>query len=112
MTIITVLPHPDSCPAGVSYDAKPGKMLCDTMIAHGVEIEHACDMVCACSTCHIIVREGFSSLKPAEDEEEDRLDKAWGLTPTSRLACQIKIGETPLTIEMPRYSLNHAREHE
>lgn len=110
MTQITIMPHPVSCPDGLSFDARPGKVLCDALLAAGVGLEHACDGVCACSTCHVIIREGFSSLPPAEDEEEDQLDEAWGLNPTSRLACQVKIGQTPLTIELPRYSLNHARE--
>ncbi|HEY3327563.1 MAG TPA: ISC system 2Fe-2S type ferredoxin [Novimethylophilus sp.] len=112
MTIINVLPHPNTCPDGLVFEAKPGKALCDALLAAGVEIEHACDGVCACSTCHVIVREGFTSLAPAGEEEEDQLDEAWGLTPTSRLACQVRIGQTPLTVELPRYSLNHAREYE
>ena len=111
MTQITVLPH-ESCPGGTTFDVKPGKVLCDALLAAGVEIEHACDGVCACSTCHVVIKDGFGTLPPATDEEEDQLDEAWGLTPTSRLACQVKIGETPLTIELPRYSLNHAREHD
>lgn len=112
MTKVTVLPHPDACPDGLALEVKPGKVLCDVLLAAGLEIEHACDGACACSTCHIIIREGFATLPRAEDEEEDQLDKAWGLTPTSRLACQVKVGQIPLTIELPRYSLNHAREHE
>jgi 2Fe-2S ferredoxin len=112
MTQVVVLPNTDICPDGLEIDVKSGKSLCDALLAAGVEIEHACDGVSACSTCHIIVREGFASLSPAEDEEEDQLDKAWGLTPTSRLSCQVKVGQTPLTIELPRYSLNHAREHD
>ncbi|OIQ76649.1 2Fe-2S ferredoxin [mine drainage metagenome] len=112
MTRVTLLPHPDVCPEGLTFEIKPGRMLCDALLDAGVEIEHACDGVCACSTCHVIIREGFSSFSPAEDEEEDQLDEAWGLTPTSRLACQVKVGQTPLIIELPRYSLNHAREHE
>jgi len=112
MTKIKVLPNPDVCPNGLGIEVKAGKILCDALLAAGVEIEHACDGVSACSTCHIIIREGYHSLSPAEEEEEDQLDKAWGLTPTSRLACQVKVGQIPLTIELPRYSLNHAREHE
>jgi len=112
MTKITVLPHPDSCPEGLNLEIKPGKVLCDALLAAGVDIEHACDGVCACSTCHIIIREGYATLPHAGDEEEDQLDEAWGLTPNSRLACQVKVGQTPLVIELPRYSLNHAREHE
>jgi len=112
MTQIKVLPNPDVCPNGLDIEVKAGKNLCDALLAAGLEIEHACDGVSACSTCHIIIREGYQSLSPAEDEEEDQLDKAWGLTPTSRLACQVKVGQISLTIELPRYSLNHAREHE
>lgn len=112
MTLITVLPHPDACPQGVTFEARPGKVLCDALIAAGVEIEHACDGVCACSTCHVIVRQGFDAMPAAAEEEEDQLDEAWGVTSTSRLSCQVKIGQDPLTIELPRYSLNLAREHE
>lgn len=112
MTQVTVLPHLDICPDGLVIEVKPGKVLCDALLAAGVEIEHACDGVCACVTCHVIIREGYTSLPAAEDEEEDQLDKAWGLTPTSRLACQVKVSQTPITIELPRYSLNHASEHE
>jgi len=112
MTHITILPHPDSCPDGLAIEVKPGKVLCDALLAAGVAMEHACDGVCACSSCHVIIREGYTSLLPAADEEDDQLDKAWGLTPLSRLSCQVKVGQTPLTIELPRYSLNHAREHE
>lgn len=112
MTIITVLPHPEVCPEGLSLEVKPGKVLCDALLGAGVEIEHACDGVCACSTCHVIVKEGFQSLAPASDDEEDQLDEAWGLTANSRLSCQVKVGQSPLVIELPLYSLNHAREHE
>lgn len=112
MTKVTVLPHPDACPSGLELEIKPGKVLCDALLAAGVELEHACDGVCACSTCHVIVKEGFNSLPAATDDEEDQLDEAWGLTGTSRLSCQVKVGQTALTIELPRYSINHAREHE
>lgn len=112
MTTITILPHPELCPHGRVLEVKSGKILVDALQAAGVEIEHACDGVCACSTCHIIIREGYASLPPTSDEEDDQLDKAWGLSATSRLACQVKVGQIPLTIELPKYSLNHAREHE
>ncbi|MBP7532355.1 MAG: 2Fe-2S iron-sulfur cluster binding domain-containing protein, partial [Ottowia sp.] len=65
----------------------------------------------ACTTCHCIVREGFDSLNEAEEEEEDLLDRAWGLEPLSRLSCQAIVGKTDLTVEIPRYSINHAREN-
>ncbi|MEY3914208.1 MAG: hypothetical protein RL509_2252, partial [Pseudomonadota bacterium] len=57
------------------------------------------------------VREGFNALTPAEENEEDLLDRAWGLEPNSRLSCQVILGSTPLTIEIPRYTINHAREN-
>ena len=56
------------------------------------------------------MREGFASLEPATDSEEDLLDRAWGLTSTSRLSCQAKIAGADLTIEIPRYTINHAKE--
>lgn len=110
MTQLTILPHPELCPQGMQIEAKPGKVLCDALLNAGIALEHACDGVCACSTCHVIIQQGNSSLAAASDEEEDQLDKAWGLTPQSRLACQVKIGSEALTIALPKYSLNHARE--
>jgi 2Fe-2S ferredoxin len=110
MPQITVLPHAESCPAGEIVDARPGESICEALLRHGVEIEHACEMSCACTTCHVIVHAGFASLPAADDLEEDLLDKAWGLTPVSRLACQAIVGDAPLTVEIPRYSVNHARE--
>jgi 2Fe-2S ferredoxin len=68
-------------------------------------------MSCACTTCHVIIREGFASMDDADELEEDFLDKAWGLEPESRLSCQALVAETPLVVEIPRYTINHAREH-
>jgi 2Fe-2S ferredoxin len=110
MTQIIVLPHHELCPAGAVIDAEPGTSVCEALIANDIEIEHACEMSCACTTCHIIVREGFESLEEADDVEEDMLDKAWGLEPTSRLSCQVVVGETPLTVEIPKYTINMAKE--
>ncbi|MQY50917.1 ISC system 2Fe-2S type ferredoxin [Rhodocyclus tenuis] len=110
MTQIIVLPHAELCPEGVVIEATPGASLCQTLLEHEVAIEHACEMSCACTTCHIVVREGFASLPPADDLEEDLLDKAWGLEPTSRLSCQALVGETPLVIEIPRYTINMTKE--
>ena len=56
------------------------------------------------------MREGFDSLNEADELEEDYLDKAWGLEAQSRLACQARVGEEDLTIEIPKYSINHAKE--
>lgn len=73
--------------------------------------EHACEKSCACTTCHCIVREGFDSLPESSEEEDDMLDKAWGLEPESRLSCQARVTDDDLVIEIPRYTINHAREH-
>ena len=101
--------------ASKTFACEQCKLTAETAAARGpswalVEIEHACELSCACTTCHVIVREGFASLEPATDSEEDLLDRAWGLTSTSRLSCQAKIAGADLTIEIPRYTINHAKE--
>jgi ferredoxin, 2Fe-2S len=110
MTQIIVLPHVEACPDGAVVEAQPGASICESLLASGIELEHACEMSCACTTCHVIVREGFASLGEASEQEEDLLDKAWGLEPNSRLGCQARVGTTPLVIEIPRYSINMAKE--
>ncbi len=110
MTQIIVLPHVELCPEGTVIDAAPGTSICDALLDNGIEIEHACEKSCACTTCHVVIREGFKSLEPAEETEEDLLDKAWGLEATSRLSCQAVVGETPLVVEIPRYTINMAKE--
>ena len=110
MPKLTVLPHEELCPEGAVIDARPGTSICDTLLEHGIEIEHACEKSCACTTCHVILREGFGSLAPAEEKEEDLLDKAWGLEATSRLSCQAKVGGADLVIEIPKYTINYERE--
>ena len=110
MTQIIVLPHPELCPDGVVIEAKAGESICQNLLDNDVLIEHACEMSCACTTCHVIVREGFSALEPSTELEDDFLDKAWGLEPNSRLSCQTLVNETPLVIEIPRYTINMAKE--
>jgi len=110
MTRLTVLPHPQACPDGVAIEVSPGQSICEALLEHDVAIEHACEMSCACTTCHVIVRTGFASLAPSNENEDDLLDQAWGLTPLSRLSCQARVGAIDLVIEIPRYSINHARE--
>ena len=110
MTQLIVLPHVELCPDGAVIEAEEGKSICETLLANAIELDHACEMSCACTTCHVIVREGFNSLEPAEDTEEDLLDKAWGLEPQSRLSCQAVVADTPLVVEIPRYTINMARE--
>ncbi|WP_137939038.1 ISC system 2Fe-2S type ferredoxin [Chitinivorax sp. B] len=111
MTQIVVLPHHEVCPDGAVIEAEPGTSICDALLEHDIEIDHACGQVCACTTCHVVIREGFGSLNDPDEDEEDMLDRAWGLEPTSRLSCQAKVGNIPLVVEIPKYSLNHAKEN-
>ncbi len=110
MPIIKILPHAEYCPEGKTVNAPAGTSICEALLENGVEIEHACEMSCACTTCHVIVRQGQGSLNPADDAEEDLLDRAWGLEPDSRLSCQAFLAQTDLVVEIPKYSINHARE--
>jgi len=107
---ITVLPHEKLCPGGAAFEAPAGETLCNLLLAHGVDIEHACEKSCACTTCHVVVREGFDSLASAEEKEEDLLDKAWGLEATSRLSCQARLAGADLVLEIPKYTINYERE--
>jgi len=110
MPTITVLPHPEICPDGARFEGDAGKSLLDNLLDQGIEVEHACEKSCACTTCHCIVREGFGSLNEASEDEEDLLDRAWGLTPVSRLSCQAIVDDAPLVVEIPKYTINYARE--
>ncbi len=110
MPRIIVLPHVELCPEGAVIEAKSGVSICDNLLDHDIEIEHACDKQCACTTCHVIVREGYDSLEPPKEKEEDLLDRAWGLEPNSRLSCQAMVEQTDLVVEIPRYSINLAKE--
>jgi 2Fe-2S ferredoxin len=110
MPQIIVLPHEELCPQGTLFKVEPGISICDALLQHGVEIEHACEKSCACTTCHVILREGYNSLKPAEELEEDMLDKAWGLEPNSRLSCQALVADKDLVVEIPKYTINMAKE--
>lgn len=110
MPQIIVLPNQDLCPDGAVIEAESGTSICDALLAHDIEIEHACEKSCACTTCHVVVREGFNSLGEADEMEEDLLDKAWGLEPTSRLSCQALVATEDLVIEIHKYTINHAKE--
>jgi len=110
MTRIVVLPHHEICPDGAVVEAEVGESICEALLRNDIDIEHACEMSCAGTTCHVIVREGFLSLEEADELEEDYLDKAWGLEPESRLSCQAKVSEEALVVEIPRYTINHASE--
>ncbi len=111
MPIITILPHATLCPQGQQLSVAPGTTICEALLENHIEIEHACDMSAACTTCHVIVKEGFASLNDIEETEEDLLDRAWGLQPNSRLSCQAIVAGQDLTIEIPKYTINHAREN-
>jgi ferredoxin, 2Fe-2S len=93
MPTITVLPHEDLCPEGCQFQCKAGAALC------------------VCTTCHVLIRKGFESLRAASDQEEDQLGKAWGLEACSRLSCQVRVSDADLVVEIPRYTLNIVSEH-
>ncbi|MCX7210877.1 MAG: ISC system 2Fe-2S type ferredoxin [Burkholderiales bacterium] len=111
MPQIVVLPHEVLCPDGAVLEVAAGVSVCDALLENDIEIEHACEKSCACTTCHVIVREGFQSLNEAEDKEEDLLDMAWGLEAQSRLSCQAIVDTENLVVEIPKYTINHAREN-
>ena len=111
MPKIIVLPNAEHCPDGKVIEAETGESILDAALRNGVEIEHACEKSCACTTCHVIVREGFASLEPADELEDDYLDKAWGLEADSRLSCQAIVADTDLVIEIPRYTINMVSEN-
>ena len=110
MPQIIILPHIELCPEGAAIEAKSGDSICDVLLANQIDIDHACDQACACTTCHVIIREGFKTQNPSSDEEDDLLDKAWGLEPHSRLSCQARVGKEDLVVEIPKYSINMAKE--
>jgi len=111
MPTIKILPHAEYCPNGAEIQAPSGTSICEALLENHINIEHACEMSCACTTCHVIVRQGFNSLNEAEEGEEDLLDRAWGLEPQSRLSCQAILAREDVTVEIPKYSINHAKEN-
>tara|TARA_Y100000590_G_scaffold464815_1_gene635228 strand:- start:994 stop:1332 length:339 start_codon:yes stop_codon:yes gene_type:complete len=111
MPKIKFMPHEELCPEGVTVEANEGDTICDIALRNNIDIEHACEMSCACTTCHIYIREGMQTVNDSSEEEDDMLDKAWGLEPESRLSCQTKIGEDDLVIEIPKYTINMVSEN-
>lgn len=111
MPTITFLPNEEHCPEGAVIEAEIGETIIEAALRNGIEIEHACEMSCACTTCHVIVRDGFDSLEPSDELEDDMLDKAWGLEPDSRLSCQAVVGDEDLIVEIPRYTINQVSEN-
>ena len=110
MPKLVFLPHEDLCPQGDVIEVESGTSICDAALAHGIEIEHACEKSCACTTCHVYIREGYQSLKPPKEDEEDLLDRAWGLEPESRLSCQAIVDDKDLVVEIPKYTINMVSE--
>lgn len=110
MPQIIFLPHQELCPDGAVVQADKGETVLDVALANGIGIEHACEKSCACTTCHVVVREGFDSLQESDELEDDMLDKAWGLEPESRLGCQAVIEEQDLVVEIPKYTVNQVSE--
>src|SRR6059036_3857285 len=110
MPTIKILPHPEYCAAGAEVKAEPGTSICEALLEHDVDIEHACEMSCACTTCHVVVRQGFESLGEMDESEEDLLDRAWGLEAQSRLSCQAIVSDKDVTIDIPKYTINYAKE--
>lgn len=110
MTQIVVLPNESLCPDGTVIEAEPGESICQALLRNHVEIEHACEMSCACTTCHVVVREGYDSLEDPDELEDDYLDMAWGLEPDSRLSCQAIVADQDLVVEIPRYTINMVSE--
>ncbi len=111
MPVIKILPHAELCPQGAELQAAVGSTICEVLLENHINIEHACDMSCACTTCHVIVREGFMSLNEADENEDELLDRAWGLEPNSRLSCQAIVAQQNLVVEIPKYTINHAKEN-
>lgn len=111
MPKITILPHETICPDGAEIEAEPGISVLDAALGQGIHIEHACEKSCACTTCHVILREGYYSLEEPEENEEDYLDKAWGLEPESRLSCQAIVADEDLVVEIPKYTINMVSEN-
>lgn len=111
MPQIIVLPHEDLCPEGAVIDGEQGETILNCLLKNKISLEHACEKSCACTTCHVIVREGFDSMEESDELEDDMLDKAWGLEMESRLSCQAIVADEDLTVEIPKYTLNHASEH-
>jgi 2Fe-2S ferredoxin len=109
MPQIIVLPHEALCPEGAVIDAKTGASICDNLLDNGIEIEHACEKSCACT----LPRGGARgpAADPSEENEDDMLDKAWGLEPNSRLSCQAIVKDSDLTIEIPKYTINMVSEN-
>lgn len=111
MPKVIFLPNEEHCPEGDMIEVESGISILDAALKSDIMIEHACEKSCACTTCHVIVREGFDSLEESDELEDDMLDKAWGLEPESRLSCQAIVADEDLVVEIPRYTINQVSEN-
>ena len=111
MPQIIFLPNEELCPDGAVVQAEKGESVLNVALRNDISVEHACEKVCACTTCHMIIREGFDSIVEGDELEEDMLDKAWGLEPESRLSCQALVGDEDLVVEIPKYTVNMVSEN-
>jgi 2Fe-2S ferredoxin len=98
------MPKVKFMPDGIEVDAKPGSTILQAAKSVHAQVGYACGGVCACSTCHVYVKQGFDSLSEQEENEMDILDKAFDVRASSRLGCQSKIGEEDLVVEITRES--------
>lgn len=106
MPKVTVLPHVELCPEGATIEVATGENIGKALVAAGINLPHACEFNGACSTCHIIVKDGYDTLDEPSDAEYDKLDAAFNSTAKSRLACRATMGASDITIEIPRYNRN------
>src|SRR5690606_10109690 len=111
MPTIKILPHAEYCPEGTEITVPAGTSICEALLENNIPIEHACEMSCACTTCHVIVRQGLDSLSESDEAGGDLPERDWGLEPQSRLSCQAIMAQKDITIEIPKYTINHAREN-
>lgn len=111
MPKIIVLPNEELCPDGAVLEAETGETVLNVILKNDINLEHACEKVCACTTCHVVIREGLDSVAESDELEDDLLDKAWGLEPDSRLSCQVIVANEDLVVDIPKYTVNMVSEN-
>lgn len=95
----------------IHLKAAKGQSILDLALDHGINIEHACGGVCACSTCHVYIEQGMDDLAESTEEEEDRVEEAPNIRPNSRLSCQCEVvGEGPISVRVPAWNRNAVKE--
>ncbi|MCW5766497.1 MAG: 2Fe-2S iron-sulfur cluster binding domain-containing protein [Phycisphaeraceae bacterium] len=113
--VVFILEDPEGLtgkPQGeVALKAAKGQNLLEVALSHGINVEHACGGVCACSTCHVYVERGMEQLSEATEAEEDRVEEAPGLQRNSRLSCQCEVrGDGPIQVRVPAWNRNAVKE--